>query len=288
MSESPLRQMASHRELKAGHFIFEFDTPGIGYILKHAGCDFTILDTEHSGFGIETVRRVMAFMRAAELPTIVRSPSRDYKDIARVLDAGADAVMLPMVSNADEAKSIIHSMKYFPSGGRGVILRSAVDRYTAGPTMEKLAAQNRRTMLVVQIENAEGVENAQAIGALEEVDCLWVGHFDLSCSLGIPGEFDNPRFIEAIDAVVEAGHATGTSLGRLVPDVESGIALIHPLILLSNDTKDSLEYPLLHKHLQKPLHQWTDSLIRPVGNMVIQHQPLTKQRVRTIFHRVRL
>ena len=64
--------------------------------------------------------------------------------------------------------------------------------------------------------------------------------------------------------------------------------LIHPLILLSNDTKDSLEYPLLHKHLQKPLHQWTDSIIRPVGNMVIQHQPLTKQRVRTIFHRVRL
>ena len=78
MSESPLKHMASHRELKAGHFVFEFDTPGIGYILKHAGCDFTILDTEHSGFGIETVRRVMAFMRAAELPTIVRSPSRDY------------------------------------------------------------------------------------------------------------------------------------------------------------------------------------------------------------------
>ena len=71
--------------------------------------------------------------------------------------------------------------------------------------------------------------------------------------------------------------------------IGSGVVeLIHPLILLSNDTKDSLEYPLLHKHLQKPLHQWTDSLIRPVGNMVIQHQPLTKQRVRTIFHRVRL
>ena len=51
MSETPLKEMASHRELKAGHFIFEFDTPGIGYILKHAGCDFTILDTEHSGVG---------------------------------------------------------------------------------------------------------------------------------------------------------------------------------------------------------------------------------------------
>ena len=74
----------------------------------------------------------------------------------------------------------------------------------------------------------------------------------------------------------------------LLTERAHAVSLIHPLILLSNDTKDSLEYPLLHKHLQKPLHQWTDSLIRPVGNMVIQHQPLTKQRVRTIFHRVRL
>ena len=225
MSESPLKDMASHRELKAGTFIFEFDTPGIGYILGQAGCDYAVLDTEHSGFGIETVKRVMAYVRAAGLPTIVRSPSRDYKDIARILDAGADGVMLPMVSTADEAKSIIQSMKYVPAGARGVVLRSAVDCYTAGPTMEKLAAQNRRTLLVAQIETAEGVENAEAIGALEEVDCLWVGHFDLSCSLGIPGDFEHPRFIEAIDAVIAAGRATDTSLGRLVPDVDTGVAL---------------------------------------------------------------
>ena len=167
----------------------------------------------------------MTYARAAGLPTIVRSPSRDYRDIARTLDAGADGVMLPMVSTADEAKSIIKAMKYVPIGARGVVLRSAVDCYTAGPTMEKLAAQNRRTMLVVQIESAEGVENARAIGALDEVDCLWVGHFDLSCSLGIPGDFEHPRFVEAIDAVIEAGRATGTSLGRLVPDVDTGIAL---------------------------------------------------------------
>ena len=119
MSESPLKSMASHRKLKAGTFIFEFDTPGIGYILKHAGCEYTVLDTEHSGFGIETVKRVVTYTRAAELPTIVRSPSRDYKDIARILDAGADGVMLPMVSSAEEAKSIIASMKYVPTGARG-------------------------------------------------------------------------------------------------------------------------------------------------------------------------
>lgn len=223
MTLSSLKAMAKTRALKAGHFLIEFDTPGIGYILKHAGCDFAVLDTEHSGFAIETVKRVMAFMRAAELPTIVRVPSKDYKDIARACDAGAEGVMLPMVSTPEEAQAIVNAVKYVPDGGRGVILRAAHDRYTAGPTMEKLAEANARTTIFLQIETAEGVENAEAIAALEAVDCLWVGHFDLSCSLGIPGEFDHPKFHQAMARVIAACKKTGTSLGRLVPDVASGI-----------------------------------------------------------------
>ncbi len=74
MTETPLKDMARHRNLKAGHFVFEFDTPGIGHILKSAGCDFTIFDTEHSGFGIETTKRVLRYMQAAELPTVVGEP----------------------------------------------------------------------------------------------------------------------------------------------------------------------------------------------------------------------
>ena len=225
MSDNRLKEMASHRSLKAGHFILEFDTPGIGYIVKNAGSDFVILDTEHSGFGIETVKRVLAYMRAADLPTVVRVPSKDYKDIARASDMGAEGVMLPMVGNVEEARGIIEAMKYVPEGGRGVVLRAAHDRYSAGPTMEKLAAANRRTTLFTQIETAEGVENAEAIAALDGVDCLWIGHFDLSCSLGIPGQFDDPKFLGAVETVVAACNNTGTSLGRLVPDVASAIAL---------------------------------------------------------------
>lgn len=223
MSSPSLKAMSKTRDLKAGHFLIEFDTPGIGYILKHAGCDFAVLDTEHSGFAIETVKRVMAFMRAAELPTIVRVPSKDYKDIARACDAGAEGVMLPMVSTPAEAQAIVNAVKYVPEGGRGVILRAAHDRYSAGPTMEKLAEANARTTIFLQIETAEGVENAEAIAALDGVDCLWVGHFDLSCSLGIPGEFDNPKFHQAMEKVIAACKKTGTSLGRLVPDVASGV-----------------------------------------------------------------
>ena len=223
MSDTALKKMAGNRDLKAGHFLIEFNTPGIGYILKEATCDFAIFDTEHSGYGIETVKNVMVYMHAAEIPTIVRVPSREYRDIARALDAGADGVMLPMVSTAEEAKSIVHSAKYMPAGGRGVILRSAHDRYTTGPAREKLAKANTGTVIFAQIETAAGVENAERIASIEEIDCLFIGHFDLSCSLGIPGEFDHPKFIEAIDEVIRAGRATNTSLGRLTPDVKSSI-----------------------------------------------------------------
>ncbi len=225
MSEARLKAMAQTRDLKAGHFVFEFDTPGIGHILKNAGCDFTIFDTEHSGFGIETSKRVLRYMQAAELPTIVRVPSKDYKDIARTCDAGAEGVMLPMVSSPEEAERIVQSMKYVPRGGRGVIVRCAYDRFTAGPVQEKLAEQNARTTLFAQIETADGVRNAEAIAAIDGVDCLWVGHFDLSCSLGIPAQFDHPDFLAAIEKVLAACREHGKSAGRLVPDVASGIEL---------------------------------------------------------------
>lgn len=220
-----LKDMARTRELKAGHFIFEFTTPGIGHILSEAGCDYVVVDTEHSGIGLETMKQVLRYMEAASLPTIVRVPSRRYEDIARMCDIGAEGLMLPMVSTAEEAEEIVQSMKYVPRGGRGVIVRSAVDRYTAGPTLEKLSNANERTTLFAQIETADGVRNAEAIAAVDGVDCLWIGHFDLSCSLGIPGEFEHPDFLAAEAAVVKAAQNAGKSLGRLAPDVASSIEL---------------------------------------------------------------
>jgi 2-keto-3-deoxy-L-rhamnonate aldolase RhmA len=138
---------------------------------------------------------------------------------------GAEGIMLPMVGNAAEAKQILDCIKYTPEGGRGVALQIAHDRYRPGPVKEKFAAANARTTFFAQIETADGVKNADAIAAVGGVDCLWVGHFDLSVSLGIPGEFDNPKFTKAIDRVVAATRKHGKALGRLVPNVEQGLAL---------------------------------------------------------------
>ena len=225
MASPGLKEMAQSRELKLGHFIVEFATPGIGQILKAAGCDFTLFDTEHSGFGFETIKSVLRYMQAANLPTIVRVPSKEYHHIARAADMGAEGVMLPMVGSAAEARQILDCLKYVPVGRRGVALGIAHDRYIPGPTMDKLAEANRRTTLFAQIETREGVDNADAIAAVDGVDCLWVGHFDLSCSLGIPGQFDHKDFTDAIATVAKACRKHHKSLGRLVPTVDDAVAL---------------------------------------------------------------
>jgi 2-keto-3-deoxy-L-rhamnonate aldolase RhmA len=225
MADQGLKAMAGTKAPKLGTFIVEFATPGIGHILKSAGCDFVLFDTEHSGFGFETIKSAVRYFEAAALPMIVRVPSREYHHIARALDMGAEGLMLPMVGNVDEVRHIVNSMKYHPGGKRGVALQVAHDRYRPGATGDKLAAANNRTTLFCQIETAEGVENADAIAAIDGVDCLWVGHFDLSSSLGIPGEFDHPKFLGAIETVIAATKKHNKALGRLVPTVNLGIDL---------------------------------------------------------------
>jgi len=222
MAAAGLKQMARERTVKVGHFIVEFVTPGIGYLLKNAGCDFVLFDTEHSGFHNETIKQALRYFEAASVPAIVRVPSKEYHHIARALDMGAEGIMVPMVNDAAEARAILDCMKYTPDGKRGVALGVAHDHYTGGAVMEKLAAANARSTLFAQIETAAGVENAEAIAAIDGVDCLWVGHFDLSCSLGIPGEFNHPKFNDAIRSTYAACRKHNKAYGRLVPDVASG------------------------------------------------------------------
>lgn len=224
MTTPSMKDMARTRDLKVGHFVVEFATPGIGQILKAAGCDFALLDCEHSGFGSDTVKSALRYMQAGDLPTIVRVPSKEYHHIARAADAGAEGIMLPMVGTPEEAREILDAVKYVPEGRRGVALAIAHDRYQPpASVMDRLAEANRRTTLFAQIETRDGVRNADAIAALDGVDCLWVGHFDLSASLGIPGQFDHKDFTDAIDAVVAACRRHDKACGRLVPTVEQGI-----------------------------------------------------------------
>jgi 2-keto-3-deoxy-L-rhamnonate aldolase RhmA len=223
METVSLKRMARTRKVKLGHFIVEFATPGIGHIVKSAGAEFVLFDLEHSGFSFETVKSAIRYFEAAGVAVICRVPSKNYDHIARACDMGAEGIMVPMVGSPEEARAILDCMKYHPEGKRGVALQVAHDNYRPGDVARKQAAANDRTMLFCQIETAEGVRNADKIAALPGVDCLWVGHFDLSTSLGVPGRFEDPKFTDAVARVTAAAERHGKALGRLVPTVESGV-----------------------------------------------------------------
>jgi 2-dehydro-3-deoxyglucarate aldolase/4-hydroxy-2-oxoheptanedioate aldolase len=219
-----LKAMTRSRELKLGNFIVEFATPGIGHILKAAGCNFAFFDMEHSGFSFETLKSAIRYFEAAGVAVIVRVPAQENDMLARACDMGAEGLIAPMISSAAQAQAMVDSVKYFPSGKRGVGLQMAHDNYRLAPVAEALNNANERTSVICLIETADGARNAEAIAAIDGVDCLWVGHFDLSVSLGIPGEFSHPEFQAAIEKIIAAAKKHGKSLGRLVPNTEQAIA----------------------------------------------------------------
>ncbi len=220
-----LKRLFKSRKLKIGHSIFEFNSPGIGQIIAAAGVDFIFLDMEHSGFGISETKQIIINLRAGKIPALVRPPSNASHHIARVLDAGADGLIMPMVGSKEEAEHIVSCMKYPPAGNRGVALNIAHDHYVPGDPAKTLAAANKRTAFIALIETAEGIDNIDAIASVKELDCLWVGHFDLSCSLGINGQFDHPDFLKATAKVERAAKKHNKALGRLTADAAGAVAL---------------------------------------------------------------
>ena len=226
---------------KFGHYVGEFATPGIGHLLTSAGCDFVFFDMEHSGFGFETLKQVIRYFEASNIPLIARTPTKDYDGIARLCDAGAEGIMAPMISRADEAAKILSYMKYPPFGKRGVALGAAHNNFSLGTVSveKRLNEANDRTTFFAMIETSEGLNNVEEIAFTPGVDCLWIGHFDLSASLGIPGKFEHPTYIEAVTHICETAKKHNRSLGQLInsiPEGKTDLAKEYDFIFYGTDT----------------------------------------------------
>lgn len=213
-----LHALAKRPGISCGSLVIEFATPGIAHILKHAGAEFVFLDTEHSGFSDETVKWLLQSCQAAQLPAIVRARSKSYTHVARLLDMGAEGIVVPMVGTADEAAEFASWCRYPPEGARGTAFAIAHDSYRPGDAAAKMQEANKRVFTVALVETAEGVANVEAIAATPGIDCLWVGQFDLSTSLGVPGQWQHKLFRDAIGAICAAGKRHNKALGRLVLD----------------------------------------------------------------------
>jgi 2-dehydro-3-deoxyglucarate aldolase/4-hydroxy-2-oxoheptanedioate aldolase len=226
MQKNLVKQKLQAGQRAFGTMIFEFATPGIARIAAQAGAEFAVFDMEHTGWSVETIKMLIATSRAASLAPFVRVPATEYHFIARVLDMGALGVMSPMVESAEQARRLVASAKYPPQGRRGAAFGIAHDDYTGGNLVEKVESANRESLLIAQIETAAGVEHAEAIAAVEGIDVLWIGQYDLSLSLGTPGQFEHPRMEEAMAHVLAACKKHGKAAGIMPTDIAGGKAVL--------------------------------------------------------------
>ncbi|UCH23236.1 MAG: hypothetical protein JSU83_08540 [Deltaproteobacteria bacterium] len=189
--------------LAIGTMISEIRNPNLAYMLAQCGFDFFIIDNEHGSYSPETLSDMIAAARGAGISTIVRIPEIRREAILKPLDCGAEGLLVPQVNTADQAKEIIVHAKYPPLGNRGVALRRAHSLYARPKAGEYLNQANEATFIAVQAENPQAIENLEAIVSNPGVDAVFVGPFDLSVSLGIPGQITHSKEMESIIQVIQ-------------------------------------------------------------------------------------
>lgn len=189
-----------------GTMVVELRQPSIMFVLADAGLDFCLIDSEHGPFSIESIATLSRAGRITGVTPIVRIPEITYAHITQPLDAGAQGIMIPRVTGPEQVRFCLECMKYPPDGRRGVVMaRGHTDfRGAGGPLAESLAAMNRETFLVVQIETSEAVNRLDELLSIPGVDAALVGPTDLSVSLGIPGQMENPALSGAIERTIAA------------------------------------------------------------------------------------
>lgn len=189
--------------------------PQVAELIGLAGCDFAVIDGEH-GLGGEAQHVACVQALAATAATsVLRIPSRDSVRVKRALDVGVEGLLVPDVRTPEEAAAIAGACFYPPRGQRGFAagtLRAAnygfaVDDY--------VASNGGELLLCLMIESAEGVDKVAEIAAVDGVDVIQVGPFDLSYELGVPGQFDHPRFVEALQRIEAGVRAAGKVLGGM-------------------------------------------------------------------------
>ncbi|HEX9648441.1 MAG TPA: aldolase/citrate lyase family protein [Alphaproteobacteria bacterium] len=224
MRDNRVKDRLLQGEAVFGTMVFEFVAPGLPAVLAGAGAEFVIYDMEHSGISEAEFKRQVSYCRGLSIVPMVRPPEKTYAATARLLDVGAMGLIFQMVESKSEAEDIVSWTRYPPEGVRGAMFGGAHDDYAGGEVADKMAAANARTLVMALIETARGVEQVDEILSVPGIDVAHIGHFDLSLTMGIPGKFDHPDFVAAIDTVLAACRKHEKPAGFLAPNVDWGRA----------------------------------------------------------------
>jgi 2-keto-3-deoxy-L-rhamnonate aldolase RhmA len=206
--------------------ILAIPDPGVAGILGWSGFDYVVIDAEHGPFTLESIRGCVDALAATPAASVIRVATNDPTHLKQALDAGADGVQVPSVGDAAAAAAAVSGSRYSPEGTRGVGLGHA-QRYGAN-IQDYIASANARTAVIVMIEDAAGVENAAEIAAVDGLDGVVIGPFDLSADLGLLGQLDHPSVEAAFDHIIGTCVAADTkvgSLGEVAPLARRGVTL---------------------------------------------------------------
>ena len=231
-----------------GTFI-TLNCPDLVEIAGLAGFDYCIIDTEHGPGNPESIQHMI---RAAELrgmAPIVRVTDTAATTILRTLDVGAAGIQVPQVNSPETAENVVRSAKYFPKGDRGACLTRS-SRYGFVPGVaEYFDEANRETLVIVHCENRQGLECLDGIAAVEGVDVIFVGPYDLSQSFGIPGQIYHPVMVDAVARALAAAKRAGKPAGIFVGSVEEAKARIEQGFTYIAYSTDSLVFAEVCKNI---------------------------------------
>jgi len=215
-----LKQKLKNCELTIGSWITIGHT-AVAEIMARAGYDWLTIDMEHSAITVDIAQDLIRVIELCGVVPLVRVGENDPNLIKRVMDAGAHGVIVPMVNSKGDAEKTVASVQYPPKGFRGVGLARA-QKY--GADFEGYMKWNEQeSIVIVQIEHIKAVENLEAILSVPGVDGFIIGPYDLSGSLGVPGQFDHPEMVKALNRVKDVSEKMNALSGFHVipPEVEA-------------------------------------------------------------------
>lgn len=213
------------KRLKEGQICFGtmlriLKSPQAVALCASEGWDYIILDTEHNDYDYETLGNFSLVAKYEDMGLYVRVPDKLYHQMAQMLDIGAEGLVLPQVKTAEETRHIIKSVKYAPTGQRGVSVSTTATLFREYKIDEYLRWANRELMTIVQIESEEGINNAEKIISTEGVDAIMIGPADLSHDMGISGQLHHPRMEEAFREVITQCNKYGVAPGIHLNNME--------------------------------------------------------------------
>ena len=215
--ENKLKRRLYAGESVLGTFL-AMPSPAVVEIAGAAGFDFVVVDTEHGPLAIESAEAMVRAAAAAGISAVVRVRENDPPQIMRILDIGAQGVQIPQVMTGEDAERAARAAKYAPLGNRGLHPATRAVRFGKDATAGFTDRMNEESMVVIHIEAIDAARNIEAILAVPGIDVIFLGPYDLSCSLGIPGQLDHPKVKAAIADVVEKTKSAGKIVGYYYRD----------------------------------------------------------------------